>query len=399
MSEAGNGALAGIRVVDLTRILAGPLCAMMLGDMGAEVVKVEPPGSGDDTRTWGPPFVAGEAAYFLGVNRNKRSLTLNLAAPAGQAVLRQLVERADVLIDNFKLGTLAKWGFTDAWFDAHAPRLVRCQITGYGSSGPKAQLPGYDFILQAESGLMSICGPADGEPTKYGVAIVDVCTGMLASNSILAALNARHRTGRGQKVEVSLYESSLAMLVNVAANVLVTGKGGGRFGNGHPSIVPYTTYAAADAMMALAVGNDTQFAKAAAVLGHPEWATDARFATNRARVENRDLIDGLIGEALATDKVDAWLDKLKAVGVPCGRINTVAQALADPHTQARRMVETVPHATVGDLKMLGIPFKLSDTPAAVRRPPPLLGEHTAEVLAELGMDAGEIAKLREEKVV
>jgi succinate---hydroxymethylglutarate CoA-transferase len=399
MSEAGNGALAGIRVVDLTRILAGPLCAMMLGDMGAEVVKVEPPGSGDDTRTWGPPFVAGEAAYFLGVNRNKRSLTLNLAAPAGQAVLRQLVERADVLIDNFKLGTLAKWGFTDAWFDAHAPRLVRCQITGYGSSGPKAQLPGYDFILQAESGLMSICGPADGEPTKYGVAIVDVCTGMLASNSILAALNARHRTGRGQKVEVSLYESSLAMLVNVAANVLVTGKGGGRFGNGHPSIVPYTTYAAADAMMALAVGNDTQFAKAAAVLGHPEWATDARFATNRARVENRDLIDGLIGEALATDKVDAWLDKLKAVGVPCGRINTVAQALADPHTQARRMVETVPHATVGDLKMLGIPFKLSDTPAAVRRPPPLLGEHTDEVLAELGMDAGEIAKLREEKVV
>ena len=399
MSEAGNGALAGIRVVDLTRILAGPLCAMMLGDMGAEVVKVEPPGSGDDTRTWGPPFVAGEAAYFLGVNRNKRSLTLNLAAPAGQAVLRQLVERADVLIDNFKLGTLAKWGFTDDWFDGHAPRLVRCQITGYGSSGPKAQLPGYDFILQAESGLMSICGPADGEPTKYGVAIVDVCTGMLASSSILAALNARHRTGRGQKVEVSLYESSLAMLVNVAANVLVTGKGGGRFGNGHPSIVPYTTYAAADAMMALAVGNDTQFAKAAAVLGHPEWATDARFATNRARVENRDLIDGLIGEALATDKVDAWLDKLKAVGVPCGRINTVAQALADPHTQARRMVETVPHATVGDLKMLGIPFKLSDTPAAVRRPPPLLGEHTAEVLAELGMDAGEIAKLREEKVV
>jgi succinate--hydroxymethylglutarate CoA-transferase len=399
MSETANGALAGIRVVDLTRILAGPLCAMMLGDMGAEVVKVEPPGSGDDTRTWGPPFVAGEAAYFLGVNRNKRSLTLNLAAPAGQAVLRQLLERADVLIDNFKLGTLAKWGFTDAWFEEHAPRLVRCQITGYGSNGPKAALPGYDFILQAESGLMSICGPADGGPTKYGVAIVDVCTGMLACNSILAALNARHRTGKGQKVEVSLYESSLAMLVNVAANVLVTGKGGGRFGNGHPSIVPYTTYAAADAMMALAVGNDTQFAKAAAVLGHPEWGKDERFATNRARVENRDLIDSLIGAALATDKVDAWLDKLKAVGVPCGRINTVAQALAEPHTAERRMVETVRHPTIGELSMLGIPFKLSGTPAAVRRPPPLLGEHTDEVLAELGMDAGEIAKLREEKVV
>ena len=399
MTAQQNGALAGVRVVDLTRILAGPLCAMMLGDMGADIVKVEPPGAGDDTRTWGPPFVAGEAAYFLGINRNKRSLTLNLAAPAGQAVLRQLLEGADVLIDNFKLGTLAKWGFTDTWFDAHAPRLVRCQITGYGSSGPKAQLPGYDFILQAESGLMSICGPADGGPTKYGVAIVDVCTGMLACNSILAALNARHRTGRGQKVEVSLYESSLAMLVNVAANVLVTGKGGGRFGNGHPSIVPYTTYSAADAMVALAVGNDTQFAKAAAVLGHAEWAKDERFAANRARVANRDLIDGLIGEALAADTADAWLARLKAVGVPCGRINTVAQALDDPHTGARRMVESVPHPTIGDLKMLGIPFKFSDTPAAVRRAPPLLGEHTDEVLGELGLDGAAIAKLRAEKVV
>src|SRR5262245_7758451 len=399
MNAQTNGALAGIRVVDLTRILAGPLCTMMLGDMRAEIVKVEPPGSGDDTRGWGPPFAAGESAYFLGVNRNKRSLTLNLATPAGQAVLKRIVEGSDVLVDNFKLGTLAKWGFTDAWFDAHAPRLVRCQITGYGSTGPKAQLPGYDFILQAESGLMSICGPADGGPTKYGVAIVDVCTGMLACNAILAALNARGRTGKGQKVEVSLYESSLAMLVNVAANVLVTGKGGGRFGNGHPSIVPYTTYAAADAMMALAVGNDTQFAKTATVLGHPEWAQDARFATNRARVENRELIDGLIGAALATDKVDSWLASLKAVGVPCGRINTVAQALDDPHTAARRMVETVPHPSIGELKMLGIPFKFSDTPAAVRRPPPLLGEHTDEVLGELGMDATVIAQLRAEKVV
>src|ERR1700692_325500 len=307
MTEQSNGPLAGTRVVDLTRILAGPLCAMMLGDMGADIVKVEPPGSGDDTRTWGPPFVAGEAAYFLGINRNKRSLTLNLAAPAGQAVLRQLIERADVLVDNFKLGTLAKWGFTDAWFDAHAPRLVRCQITGYGSTGPKAQLPGYDFILQAESGLMSICGPADGGPTKYGVAIVDVCTGMLASNSILAALNARHHTGKGQKVEVSLYESSLAMLVNVAANVLVTGKGGGRFGNGHPSIVPYTTYAAVDAMMALAVGNDTQFAKCAAVLGHAEWAEDPRFAANRARGAHRLIVDDAIAAPLAADTADNWL--------------------------------------------------------------------------------------------
>ena len=394
-----TGPMAGTRVVDLTRILAGPLCTMMLGDMGAEIIKVEPPGTGDDTRGWGPPFAAGEAAYFLGVNRNKRSIVLNMAVPAGQKVLRELIEKADVLVDNFKLGTLAKWGFTDAWFETHAPRLIRCQITGYGSSGPKAPLPGYDFILQAESGLMSICGPADGGPTKYGVAIVDVCTGMLACNSILAALNARGRTGKGQKVEVSLYESSLAMLVNVAANVLVSGKGGGRFGNGHPSIVPYTTYAAADAMVALAVGNDTQFAKAASVLGHPEWAQDARFATNRARVANRDTIDRLIGAAFATDTADSWLAKLKAVGVPCGRINTVAQALDDPQTAARRMVETVAHPTIGELKMLGIPFKFSDTPAAVRRAPPTLGQHTDEILDELGMDAAAVDKLRAEKVV
>src|SRR3982074_1200380 len=246
MTEQSNGPLAGTRVVDLTRILAGPLCTMMLGDMGAEIIKVEPPGGGDDTRGWGPPFVAGEAAYFLGVNRNKRSLTLNMATPAGQAVLQELVKRADVLVDNFKLGTLAKWGFGDAWFEEHAPRLVRCSITGYGTSGPKAALPGYDFILQAESGVMSICGAPAGSPMKYGVAIVDVCTGMLASNAVLAALNARHQTGRGQKVELSLYETSLAMLVGVAMSYLTTGGGDGRFGNGHGSLVPYATYQAAD---------------------------------------------------------------------------------------------------------------------------------------------------------
>ena len=288
MTGSNGGPLAGTRVVDLTRILAGPLCTMMLGDMGADVIKVEPPGTGDDTRGWGPPFAAGEAAYFLGVNRNKRSLTLNMAAPPGQKMLAGLIEKADVLIDNFKLGTLEKWGFGDAWFETHAPQVVRCSITGYGSSGPKAAQPGYDFILQAESGLMSICGEQDGDPTKYGVAIVDVCTGMLACNSILAALNARHRTGKGQKVEVSLYETSLAMLVNVASNVLVSGKGGSRFGNGHPSIVPYTTYRAADAMMALAVGNDAQFARTAEVLGHPEWASDAALQGQpRARREPR----------------------------------------------------------------------------------------------------------------
>ena len=400
MTDAANGPLAGIRVVDLTRILAGPLCTMMLGDMGADVIKVEPPDKGDDTRSWGPPFVGAEAAYFLGVNRNKRSLTLNMAAPAGQKILAGLIGKADVLIDNFRLGTLEKWGFADGWFAQHAPRLVRCSITGYGSSGPKSALPGYDFILQAESGLMSICGEPDGVPTKYGVAIVDVCTGMLACNAILAALNARAHSGKGQKVELSLYETSLAMLVNVAQNYLSAGRNGGRFGNGHPSIVPYTTYQAKDGMIAIGIGNERQFARCAEVLGHPEWARDRRFDSNRARVENRVAIDALINAALSQDRAEAWLAKLMAVGVPCGKINSVAEALDDPHTAARRMVETVAHPVAGDLKLLGIPFKFSDTACSVRRAPPTLGQHNEEILAgELGLGAEAIAELRREKVI
>ena len=395
-----TGALSGLRVLDLTRILAGPLCGQMLGDMGADVIKVEPPGAGDDTRTWGPPFANGESAYFMGTNRNKRSLTLNMAAKAGQEVLQQLIRKADVLIENFKLGTLEKWGITNDWLEENAPRVVRCSITGYGSSGPKAQLPGYDFVLQAESGLMSICGERDGTPTKYGVAIVDVVTGLYACNSILAALAARERTGKGQHVEVCLYDSGLSMLINVASNYLMTGRDARRFGNGHPNIVPYTTYATADGMIAVAVGNDPQFARFAETLGRPDWARDARFAKNPERVANRDDLDGQIEQALKAAKTAAWIDRLRAAGVPCGPINSVADALSDPHTAARGMVRTVKHPKAGDLKMVGIPFRMNGTPPSIRRAPPLLGEHTGEILAgELGLSAERIAQLRAERIV
>ena len=394
------GALEGLRVLDLTRILAGPLCTMMLGDMGADVIKVEPPGTGDDTRTWGPPFAEKESAYFLGVNRNKRSITLNIGVKPGQELLARLIARSDVLVENFKVGTLEKWGFGNDWLEAHAPQVVRCSITGYGSTGPKAGLPGYDFILQAESGLMSICGEPDGEPMKYGVAIVDICTGMLASNAILAALQARSRTGKGQHVEVSLFDSSLAMLANVASNHLISGRDARRFGNGHPNIVPYTAYPVQDGMLAVAVGNDAQFAKFSALLDKPEWASDKRFAKNPDRVANREALDSAISALLQKDTAEAWLARLTAGGIPCGRINSVAQALADPHTAAREMVRTMHHPTAGEVQTIGIPFRFSATPASVRRAPPTLGQHTEQVLRDLlEVSDARIAELRAAKVI
>ncbi len=400
MTENATGALAGLRVLDLTRILAGPLCAQTLGDMGAEVIKVEPPGAGDDTRTWGPPFVGGESGYFLGINRNKRSITLNMAVKSGQAVLAKLIAQCDVLIENFKVGTLEKWGFDNAWLKAHAPRVIRCSITGYGQEGPKGGLPGYDFILQAESGLMSITGDAEGEPMKYGVAIVDITTGLLACNAILAALNARERSGIGQHVEVCLYDSGLFMLANVAANHLVTGKEARRFGNGHPNIVPYTTYPVKDGMIAVAVGNDGQFTKFCEVLGHAEWASDERFNKNPQRVANREVLEAQIIQALKAFIAEDLIAKLTKAGVPCGQINSVSQALAAPHTVARGMVQTIDHPKAGEIKVLGMPFRFSQTPASIRRPPPTLGQHTDEVLgAELGFTEEEIRSLRSQKVI
>jgi glutaryl-CoA transferase len=278
--------------------------------------------------------------------------------------------------------------------------VIRCSITGYGSRGPDAGLPGYDFILQAESGLMSVCGQPDGTPTKFGVAIVDVVTGLFACNTILAALAARNRTGRGQHTEVCLYDTGIAMLINVASSHLISGRDARRFGNGHPSIVPYTTYPTADGMLALAVGNDGQFARFAGIAGHPEWATDARFTKNPERVENRELVDGMIAEALKGDRTASWIEKLRAAGVPCGPINSVAEALGDPHTLARGLVRTVTHPAAGELKMVGIPYSFSGTPASIRRPPPTLGQHTDEVLREeMGLSEERIAALRAEKVI
>ncbi len=391
-----DGALAGLKVIDLTRVLAGPLCTMWLGDMGADVIKLERPGSGDDTRSWGPPFAGTESAYFLSANRNKRSMTLDLSSEKGRDIVKQLIGDADIVVDNFKLGTLDRWGLTDDWYEANAPRAIRCTISGYGSSGPKAGKAGYDFILQAETGLMAITGEANGESMKLGVAIVDICSGMLATISVLGALAARDRTGEGQLRDVSLHDTGLQMLANVASNYLVSEEDAGRYGNGHPNIVPYRTYPTADGELALAVGNDAQFARLAALLGHPDWATDDRFARNRDRVANRDLVDGLIRDIMLTKSRADWIALLDPAGIPSGPINSVAEALESEQTAGRGIIATVDQTAAGIQRLVGIPFRMFGTPATVRRPPPTLGEHTAEVLREeLQLSDAAIAELAE----
>jgi succinate--hydroxymethylglutarate CoA-transferase len=394
------GALDGILVLDLTRVLAGPLATMTLGDLGAEVVKIERPGSGDDTRGWGPPFVGSESAYYLGVNRNKRSVTLDLSSERGREVLRSLARKADVVIDNFKIGTLERWGLDEEWFESEAPQAVRCTISGYGSTGPKAGMPGYDFILQAETGLMSITGEPDGASMKLGVAIVDICTGMLATISVLSALEARRRTGKGQRTEVTLHDTGLQMLANVAANHLASGAVPARYGNGHPNIVPYRTFRASDGEIAVAVGNDDQFRRLAELAGHPEWAEDSRFARNRDRVEHRTEIDGLVQAVISTRSRDEWIRALDEAGIPSGPINDVAEALSSPQTEGRGMVTEYPHPALGPIRMLGLPIVQEGTPASIRRHPPLLGEHTDEVLSEVaGLSDDEIASLRADGIV
>ncbi|MEL0231768.1 MAG: CoA transferase [Hyphomicrobiales bacterium] len=399
MSENKNGPLSGIRVLDLSRILAGPFCTMNLGDMGAEIIKIEQPGKGDDTRSWGPPFAGSEAAYFLGINRNKKSVTLNLKSEEGIKILKKLLKNSDVLIENFKFGTMDNYGITDEWREKEAPQLVHCQITGYGGRGPRGKRPGYDFLLQAESGLMSITGEENGDPMKVGVALVDVCTGMNATIAILGALNSRNISGKGQKVETSLYTTSISMLVNVAANHLVSGKPARRFGNGHPNIVPYRTFDAIDGSIAIAVGNDMQFAKFASCLGRDDWAKDKRFIKNADRVINRSLIDKEIQDVIGTKKVEEWLEKLLSSNIPASAVNSVESALSDEQTLANDMVVSVNHSEAGVLKMLGVPYRFSDTPATINKAPPLLGEDNREILQSIGYDNDQIDSLIKSEVI
>jgi crotonobetainyl-CoA:carnitine CoA-transferase CaiB-like acyl-CoA transferase len=373
-----SGPLAGLVVADLSRVLAGPFATMLLGDLGADVVKVEHPDGGDETRAWGPPFSGGHSTYYLAVNRNKRSVALDLKTDQGRRAARALALRADVLVENFKAGALDRLGLGYEEVARDNPRLVWCSISGFGR-GAGAELPGYDFLVQAMSGLMSITGPAGGEPTKVGVALVDVLTGLYATSGILAALQARERTGRGQRVEVSLLGSALASLVNQASSFLCTGSVPRAMGNRHPSITPYETLATADRPLVVAVGNDGQFARLCRVLGVPGAATDPRFATNADRVTNRDALAELLERALAARGASDWVAALSEARVPCGLVNDVGEAFA----LAERL-GLGPVAAAGRVPQVADPIRLSSTPASYRLAPPALGEHTAEVLGWLG---------------
>jgi crotonobetainyl-CoA:carnitine CoA-transferase CaiB-like acyl-CoA transferase len=409
-SSPAPGALDGIRVLDLSRVLAGPWCTQTLADLGAGVIKVErPPGDrhpgGDDTRGWGPPFLpdrngntTAEAAYFLGANRNKRSVTIDIAKAEGQALVRRMAAGCDVLVENHKVGDMARYGLDAATLLAALPRLVYCSITGYGQTGPYAERAGYDYAVQGAGGLMSVTGERDdrpgGGPQKVGVAVADLFTGMYASVAILAALRHRDLTGHGQTIDMALLDTQVAMLANLGANYLVTGQAPRRAGNAHQNIVPYQVFEVADGHLILAVGNDGQFGRFCAVAGCPELARDERFALNANRVRHRETLVPLLARRMALRTRADWLAALDAAKVPCGPINDLADVFADPQVQARGMALDVPHPLSDTLRLVASPMKLSATPVSLRRAPPLLGQHTDEVLAEFGVDSSERSRLR-----
>ena len=393
-------ALGDIRIIDLSRVLAGPYCTMVLSDYGAEVIKIEQPGIGDGTRQWGPPWVGSESAYFMTMNRNKRSLTLNLKSDEGKAILKKLVAGADVLIENFKVGTMKRMGLDYETLSQENPALIYCSITGYGQTGPYRNRPGYDFMIQAQGGIMSITGPADGEPHKVGVAIVDITTSLFAATAILSALHYRERTGEGQYIDVALLDSQVAWLANVAHNYFATGKTPGRYGNAHPNIVPYETFPTADGQVALAIGSDGQFRRMCEVAGRPDLWEDERFQTNAGRVKDRALLIAKLQELFRTRTTNQWIELLINANIPIGPINDIPTILNNPQVAAREMVQEVEHPTAGPIKVLGPVAKLSRTPAKVRSAPPTLGNQTEALLHhDLGYSLEEIARWRENGVI
>ena len=404
-------ALGHLRVLDLTRVLAGPWCTQLLADLGAEVIKIERPGTGDDTRGWGPPYLKDgegrdttEAAYYLAANRGKKSVTLDIASADGQRILRTLAQQSDIVVENYKVGQLAKYGLDYASLAALNPRLIYCSITGFGQDGPYRDRAGYDFIIQGMGGFMSITGERDdlpgGGPQKAGVAVSDLMTGMYATVAILAALAHRERSGAGQYIDMALFDVMVAMLANMNMNYLVTGKAPGRAGNAHQNIVPYQVFAAADGHVIIAVGNDSQYARFCDVAGRLDLAADPRFAKNADRVRHRAVLVPLLEEIVRARPVAFWAEQLEAAGVPCGPINSIAQALADPQIVARGLQVSLPHPLAGQVPLVGTPIRLGATPAGSQLAPPCLGQHTAKVLRDLlGLDGAAVDALRQKRVV
>jgi len=400
MTEIRPGPLSGVRVLDLTRVVAGPYCSMFLGDLGAEVVKVEQPGAGDDTRGWGPPFAGGESAYYLCINRNKQSLTLDLKSQRAIELLRQLVKAADVILENFRPGTMERLGLGEKELREINPRLIYASLTGFGADGPMSDWPGYDLIVQAWGGLMSITGTPDGEPVKVGVAIIDLVAGLMLGKAITAALFAREKIGVGQRIDTSLLEAEVASLINVGSNYLVGGKVPSRWGNAHPNIVPYQNFQTADGYLVIGVASEVIWQRFCEAIGQTDLIEDSRFADNSKRVENRSELIALLSQIFLQRRNDAWFKLLTDAEVPCSPVQTVDQVFQAPQVLQRDMLIEVDHPTAGKVRMAGIPVKFSVTPATVRLPPPLLGEHNETILKSwLGLSADSIGELKKEKVI